>query len=167
MTTVTPAMIEATRADTVDHIRKVRKNLEAVIERLIDRGQAHDASKLAEPELSGYAALQANLAEIAYPSPEYSAALEAARPVIDHHYAANDHHPDHYPGGIGDMSLLAILEMLADWKAAGERMKGGSIARSLRHNLETRWTVDPQLARAIWRTALELGWVDPAEVPEL
>lgn len=160
MTTVTQADLARTDADTAEHIGKVQARMDEMLENLLRRSVAHDTSKRFEPERSGYAALQANLGDIRYGTPEYRAALAAARPVIEHHYAHNDHHPEHYlDDGISGMSLLAILEMLADWKAAGERTKNGSLAQSLRVNIE-RFKIDLQLARILYNTARELGWLE-------
>ena len=47
------------------------------------------------------------------------------KPAIDHHYANNRHHPEHWPNGINDMTLMDLIEMLADWKAATARNKNG------------------------------------------
>jgi hypothetical protein len=156
--TVTQADLERTDADTAEHIGKVQARLGEAIANLAARSECHDASKLQEPERSGYATLQLRLGDARYGTPEYRAVLDEARPVIQHHYAANDHHPEHWPGGIGDMSLLSVLEMLCDWKAAGERTKDGSIEQSLRVNVE-RFKIDPQLAVLLWNTARELGWL--------
>lgn len=143
--------------DTHDHIKKVQARLDEVTSNLTIRAAHHDMSKLAEPELSGYAGLSAKLSELVYGSDEYRAALAEAKPVIDHHYAANDHHPEHYPEGIAGMSLLSLLEMICDWKAASERTKQGSIERSLEVNAK-RWNIDPQLASIIANTVKEMGW---------
>lgn len=101
--------------------------------------------------------LTTKLAELAYGSDEYRAALRENKPTIDHHYAVNDHHPEHWPNGIRDMSLLSIVEMLCDWKAASARTKQGSIAASLAHNKE-RFGIDDQLAAILENTVRELGW---------
>ena len=55
---------------------------------------------------------------------------------IEHHYAVNSHHPEHYEAGIAGMSLFDLIEMLVDWKAASERMRFTMLARPLR-----RWAV--------------------------
>jgi hypothetical protein len=159
MTAVTPEDIERTRRDSLDHIAKVQARMQEAISSLIIRAARHDESKLAEPERSGYAALQANLGDIRYGTPEYRAALDAARPVIEHHYAANDHHPEHYPNGIAGMSLLSLIEMLADWKAAGERTREGSMRQSLEVN-RRRFGPDDMLYGILENTARELGWVE-------
>jgi uncharacterized protein DUF5662 len=65
--------------------------------------------------------------------------------------------PEHYESGIAGMTLLDIVEMLCDWKAASERTKQGSIAQSLGHNRQ-RFQIDDQLASILENTVKELGW---------
>ena len=143
--------------DTLQHIRKVQARIGVVIHELRVRAAQHDASKLEEPEKSGFDVLTFKLATLTYGSDEYRAALEEGKPTIAHHYAANDHHPEHWPDGIAGMSLLSIMEMLCDWKAAGERTKQGSIAASLTHNKE-RFGISDQLYAILVNTVRELGW---------
>ncbi len=159
MTTITLADIERTDEDTREHIAKVQARLGQAISNLIERAAHHDGSKLIEPERSGYAALQARLADIRYGTPEYREALAECRPTIEHHYQHNDHHPEHWPNGIRDMSLLSLLEMLADWKAAGERTREGSMRQSLDVN-RRRFGPDDMLFAVLENTARELGWLD-------
>lgn len=143
--------------DTLDHIGKVQARLYEVTSNLIERGPRHDASKLQEPEKSGYDRLTWQLKDLVYGSDEHRAALAEAKLVIDHHYAHNSHHPEHYPNGIAGMSLLDLVEMLCDWKAASERTKQGSIAASLAHNKQ-RFGIDDQLSAILENTVRELGW---------
>jgi len=143
--------------DTLDHIHKVQARLEEVCNRLTARAAWHDSSKLIEPEKSGYDQITEQLRDLEYGSDAYRAALKANRPTIDHHYQKNDHHPEHWPNGIADMSLLSIVEMICDWKADSERMKQGSIAASLTHNKE-RFGISDQLAQVLENTVRELGW---------
>lgn len=143
--------------DTLDHIGKVQSRLQEVCNHLTVRAAHHDASKLIEPEKSGYDQLVTNLADVQYGTDDYRAALREAKPTIAHHYAANDHHPEHWPNGINDMSLLSIVEMLCDWKAASERTKQGSIAQSLTVNAE-RFGINLQLAGILENTVRELDW---------
>lgn len=145
------------REDTLEHMRKVQARMGVVLHELRFRSEHHDDSKLEEPEKSGYDQLVADLKDIVYGTDEYKAALVAAKPVIDHHYAYNSHHPEHWPNGIAGMSLLDLIEMLCDWKAASERTKQGSIAQSLTHN-KTRFGIDDQLAAILENTVKELGW---------
>lgn len=159
MNTVTAADIERTRQDTLDHIAKVQTRMAEAIAELKARSNRHDLSKLQEPELSGYAALQLRLADAVYGTEDYQARLAECRPTIEHHYAANDHHPEHHAAGIAGMSLLSLIEMLCDWKAAGERTKDGSIRQSLDVN-RRRFATDLTLYAILENTARELGWLE-------
>ncbi len=143
--------------DTHEHINKVADRLYEVSASLATRARAHDASKLEEPEKPGYDRLTIALKDVVYGSDEYHAALAEAKPVIDHHYAHNSHHPEHFPNGISGMSLLDLVEMLCDWKAASERTKQGGIAQSLAYNKQ-RFGIDDQLASILENTVRELGW---------
>lgn len=149
-------MTESQR-DTMDHIASVRRNINAVIGNLCDRKTAHDASKLEEPELSGYEGLSQAAKNVAYGTPEYKEALAPFKEIIQHHYAHNQHHPEHWPNGMADMSLLDTIEMLCDWKAAHDR-KGGPFGPSLATNIR-RFNMSDQLGAIIVNTAAELGWL--------
>jgi Family of unknown function (DUF5662) len=144
-------------SDTLDHIRKVQARIAEVVERLHQRGVVHDASKLREPEKSGYDVLISQLKDCVYGSDEYKAALREAKATIAHHYQGNTHHPEHFVHGVHDMSLLDIMEMLCDWKAASERTQQGSIAQSLIVNAH-RFQLAPQLADILANTVIELDW---------
>jgi Family of unknown function (DUF5662) len=50
---------------------------------------------------------------------------------LKHHYEANRHHPGHFDDGVNGMTLVDVIEMLADWKAATERRADGDLAKSL------------------------------------
>lgn len=143
--------------DTLEHIGKVQSRIHECTNNLIVRAERHDKSKLMEPEKAGFDVMTLKLRDLVYGSDEYKAALVEGKPTIAHHYAVNTHHPEHYPDGIAGMSLLDIVEMLADWKGASERMKQGSIAASLVHNKQ-RFGISDQLAAILENTVRELGW---------
>jgi hypothetical protein len=143
--------------DTLDHITKVQTRINEFTNNLTVRASCHDISKLAEPEKSGYDTLTQQLKDLEYGSAGYKAALEEARPVIQHHYAVNDHHPEHTERGISGMSLPALVEMFCDWKAASERTKQGSIMQSLGIN-QKRFGIDAQLLAIFENTVKELNW---------
>ena len=144
--------------DTKDHIDRVATLLNEVSINLIHRASIHDASKLESPEKEGFDACVPKLKNLVYGSDEYKNALKEIKPTLDHHYANNSHHPEHYSNGINDMSLFDILEMLLDWKAATERMQnGGDIWKSIEHN-EKRFNISEQLTRILQNTVRELNW---------
>jgi len=105
------------------------------------------------------------LRALTYGSEEYKACLQKMGPALKHHYEVNSHHPEHYENGVQGMSLLDILEMLADWKAASMRHNDGSFAESLKINRE-RFNISPELFTIIKKTVEELGWVDVQEKKE-
>lgn len=145
------------QADTINHIAKVQYNLSKVIYNLNDRRTVHDRSKLEEPELSGYEGLTQALKGLTYGTPEHRAAFAPYKEIIQHHYAANRHHPEHWHLGVTDMSLLDIIEMLADWKAANDR-NGGDFGHSIQVSV-SRFGISEQLHAILINTAKELGWL--------
>ncbi len=143
--------------DTLEHINKVQVRVAEVQANLDTRAAVHDRSKLQEPEKSVFDRMTPVLRTLTYGSDEYKAALVEMGEGLKHHYARNSHHPEHYPNGIAGMSLLDIVEMLCDWKAASERTKQGNIAASLTHNKQ-RFGIDDQLFSILENTVRELGW---------
>jgi hypothetical protein len=124
------------RPDTWEHIRNVRRFMGKVITDLTYRADRHDQSKLIPPEVEAYDELTPRLAGVTYGSDEYRATLREMKPAIQHHYAANSHHPEHYPDGIRGMNLLDVVEMLCDWKAASLRHNNGDFRKSIEINQE-------------------------------
>lgn len=156
-----PASTYDSRPDTWAHIARVKLLLGAVTSNFNQRGAEHDLSKLEDPELSTFNACTLKLKSMAYGSDEYKAALAELKPALDHHYAANSHHPEHFANGVDGMSLFDVLEMLVDWKAATERMaNGGDIYRSLEINTD-RFKLTPQLRSILLNTIREMGWPKP------
>jgi hypothetical protein len=144
-------------ADTYTHICRVRELLTSVSQALVARGAAHDASKLESPEKETFDAYTPLLRTLEYGSSDYREALTAMGTALQHHYAQNAHHPEHYPDGVAGMSLLDLVEMMADWKAASERHTGdfrASLAISA-----ARFDIGPQLLAILENTAREFGWI--------
>jgi hypothetical protein len=140
--------------ETHKHVRQVQMNLNLFVHDLIDRGQKHDDSKFVDPELAIFAEKTPELAKTEYGSPEYDELLKQVQPAIDNHYAKNRHHPEHWENGVNDMTLLDLLEMLADWKAATQRNKNGNIRTSLDINSK-RFNIDSQLKQIMENTVRE------------
>lgn len=145
------------RRDTLAHIERVRDLLDEVRSRLHGRGAVHDESKLAEPEKSAFDEYTPKLKGTTYGSDEYKGFLAALKPALDHHYAANSHHPEHYPDGIAGMSLLDLIEMFVDWKAATERHADGDLGESIEINAK-RFGLSDQLAAILRNTRREMWW---------
>ena len=151
------------RADTIAHIAVVRENLERVVEDLRRRQAEHDLSKLADPEKAVFDEFTPKLKASTYGSDEYKGFLAAMKPALDHHYAHNSHHPEHYHDGIRGMCLLDVLEMLADWKAATLRHADGDLRKSIEIN-QKRFGYGDELKAVLLNTAERLNWLTPAEV---
>ena len=147
--------------ETREHVLAVRAEMDKAIDNLDRRLKHHDDSKFEEPERSGFQAMTADarLKDLTYGSDEYRAVLREHQPTLQHHYAANDHHPEHFEFGIRQMSLLSLLEMLCDWKASTTRMKDGDIYRSIEVN-QDRFGYSPELTQILINTARELGMID-------
>lgn len=140
------------RPETYEHIGKVQFWLHSVIEDFLERSRLHDATKLVSPEVEMFDEFTPKLAQMEYGSDEYKAALEAMGPALLHHYENNPHHPEHYKEGIEGMTLMDVIEMVCDWKAASERTDKGDIFSSLDFNAK-RFNISPQLQTIIRNTA--------------
>lgn len=183
---VTGRMNDSTQ-ETLAHIRRVQELLNLVAAKLIERSRVHDQSKLEEPEKVGFDEVTGALRDLTYGSPEYKAQLEKLKPILAHHYDHNSHHPEHYSvlecnicftqfpkawdkscdncgngqftnrPQIAGMSLLDLIEMFCDWKAATERHADGSIVKSIEINRK-RFEIADQLTAILENTQKEMGW---------
>ena len=144
------------KADTLEHIRSVSNKINTFIKLLVERAQKHDNSKLGSPEKELFDKYTPILKELTYGSEEYKDSLEQLKPALDHHYAVNPHHPEHYHNGIDGMNLIDIVEMYCDWLAAIERTKDGSIKNSLSVNKD-RFNISPQLISIFTNTYYQFG----------
>lgn len=138
--------------ETQRHIENVRKYIRFITDKLTQRGVDHDASKMISPEVELFAQHTKQLALTAYDSEEYKQHLDALKPALDHHYSKNAHHPEHFPDGVNDMSLIDIVEMLCDWKASSLRTSNGNLLKDINQNIE-RFNIDPQLKQILINTA--------------
>lgn len=143
--------------DTKDHIEKVRSLLDDVLDKVAQRAARHDRTKLLDPEKSMYDEFTPQLRELTYGSDEYKAVLVKMGEALKHHYKYNSHHPEHWDNGINDMSLLDLIEMVADWKAASLRHADGNIVNSLEIN-KKRFDISDQLFSIIKNTVEEMDW---------
>lgn len=149
-------------ADTLRHAIRVAELLAPVAAELVARGIAHDRSKTEPPELDVFNEYTPKLKESTYGSDEYKSYLAGMGAGLAHHYASNRHHPECHDAGVDGMTLVDLLEMLADWKAATERHVDGSLTRSLVVQQE-RFGIGYQLHSVLRNTAQELGWLEAAD----
>lgn len=140
--------------NTWKHKQQVAKLMYKLIKRLMVKAISHDDSKLEDPEVEIFKAYETKLNGTTYGSDEYKQYLKEMKPALDHHYSVNRHHPEHFPGGIMDMNLIDILEMVCDWKASTMRHNDGNILTSIDKNQE-RFKYSDELSQ-IMKNTLEL-----------
>lgn len=151
---------------TAAHIRRVGELMVQASSELARRAVNHDQSKWSSEEWDAFARETPGLRALTYNSPEYKAALARLGPALQQHYARNPHHPEFHRDGVNDMTLLDLLEMLCDWKAATERHDDGSIERSISQNTD-RFKISSQLALILWNTAKAQGWLADKPQPTM
>jgi hypothetical protein len=111
-----------------------------------------------DPELAVFDEYTPKLAKSTYGSDEYKEFLVGMGAGLKHHYASNRHHPEHFDNGVSGMTLVDVVEMLVDWKAATERHKNGDLATSLEIQRK-RFELSDQLYEILVNTAVAFGWI--------
>ena len=132
------------REETIKHIDTVRRAIDIVIKELEIRKDLHDKTKLEEPEFTTFLIYTEKLKGSTYGSTEYNQFLKDMKPALDHHYANNRHHPEHFTNGIDGMNLIDIIELFCDWKSATLRHDDGDINKSIELN-KKRFQLSDQL----------------------
>ena len=156
---------------TLRHIETVRNYLGSVVKDLLVRAEEHDQSKLQSPEVEIFEEYTPKLRGCTYGSPEYAGYLKEMQVALNHHYYHNKHHPEYYMVGpefngpcvssvLERMTLVDIMEMLCDWKAATLRHADGDIIKSIEINQE-RFGYSDELAMILRNTA---RWLDKSDV---
>ena len=142
----------ATNSETRKHILNVVRFMNIIVCELLNRAAEHDTSKLSAPELAAFTTHTENLKGCTYGSHVYDKFLEELKPALEHHYANNKHHPEHYKDGINSMNLVDLIEMLVDWKSASLRHNDGNLLKSISINSK-RFGMDTQLTKIFENTA--------------
>lgn len=151
-----PGAIERCLIETHKHVRKVGANINKFISSLIQRALHHDDSKFVEPELSGFAAMLDKREKCKFGSDEYNANLKELEDTLSHHYSKNRHHPEHWPNGLDDMTLVDLVEMFCDCWASTELNKDGNIRKSIDY-LAKKHNMSPQLKSIFQNTIREFS----------
>ncbi len=138
-------------AATQQHINLVRALLRMAAVELLQRGEVHDLSKFSPEEARTFAEFTPKLRGSTYGSEEYAGFLRGMKPALDHHYANNRHHPEHFTDGIDGMNLFDVLEMFVDWTASTRRHADGDIMKSIEIN-KKRFGMSDQLVRILQNT---------------
>jgi len=97
-----------------NHIKRVQNKLSKLVAALLIRMREHDKSKLEEPEFSLWKKMDEE-PRYPYGTRKYNKKIKRYRELFEMHYKENPHHPEHFPNGISDMTLIDLMEMLCDW----------------------------------------------------
>ena len=143
--------------DTLLHIKRVNELLMEACTELLKRAAIHDTSKLHSPEKELFDEFTPLLKNSTYMSDEYTGFLKSLNIALTHHYANNNHHPQHYEKGVNGMNLFDVLEMFFDWRAASERQDTGDIYKSIEFN-KSRFEMSDQLVDIFINTAKYLNY---------
>jgi hypothetical protein len=103
---------------------------------MLRRAVVHDLSKYQWVEARAFAEVIFDLKHTTYGTDAYRALLRRIKPSLEHHYAENSHHPEHYGGGYAEMSDADPAEMLCDWAAAVRRHADGDLKASIAQNMK-------------------------------
>lgn len=133
------------KKDTKKHIRTVQKYIADIVSSLTIRAKRHDSTKLKDPEKPLFDIMTPKLKNCTYGSDEYKKFLDELEPALNHHYYHNRHHPEYFlvnppantpcsSSPLERMSLIDLIEMICDWKAASERHSDGDIMKSIEIN---------------------------------
>ncbi len=143
------------RPDTYEHILEVQKSINLAVVNLLRRSELHDLTKLEHPEVGYLDEHNHKLETLRVNSPEYKESLLALKPALDHHYAKNRHHPEHYPDRMRGMSLLDLLEMMCDCYASSQRQHSGNLRMSIQ-SMQERFGFTDELKQIFMNTIEEL-----------
>jgi hypothetical protein len=145
---------------TLRHMEAVRNFIGLCIKELLHRAEQHDQTKLESPEREIFEEHTAQLRGTTFGSDDYKRILSEMKPALDHHYAQNRHHPEHFKDGVKDMNLIDILEMLCDWKASSMRHNDGNLLKSI-ESQQGRFHYSDDLRQILENTA---HWIDSQSI---
>lgn len=135
--------------DLEKHKNLVETKLNEISDELRNRAILHDNSKYCDEEKIWFE--KAEKYDRGH-FDKYEDWLNTTKPIIapalDHHYANNRHHPEHFENGIDDMSLIDLIEMVVDWQASAE-CRNTKLDTSYSFK---RFKIEPQLQKIILNT---------------
>lgn len=112
-----------TTKEILSHIGDVGVLISRIAGKLGMRIPSHDRSKFDPVEfgpLLEMTSLIRREGKADYGTPEYKVRTAMLGPMLEHHYAENRHHPEHFANGIHGMTLVDLTEMFCDWCAAAQ-----------------------------------------------
>lgn len=137
----------------LDDLHKHKVLLRAVLynlaNQLKERADKHDDSKFSKEEKDVFESID-NIKREDFDS--YEEYFNCTKPLIqkalDHHYANNRHHPEHFEKGVDNMNLLDIIEMIVDWDTSAS-CRGTQLDTEYSFK---RFKIEPQLQKIILNT---------------
>ena len=177
---ITVAVRPYNAADAIRrHQEHVKKLMHAVVMDLHVRAQVHDDSKFSPeeyPHIQAIGELVQREGKVDFGTPEYEARKKLLGPMLEHHYANNDHHPEHFMDGaerdirrwrkgdgvelidvtgVAGMTLMALVEMFCDWSAAAsDRNPDGALDIGVGCK---KYEMPPMLEEIFRNTAAAMG----------
>jgi hypothetical protein len=110
--------------DYIQHTQWVSEGIYLIINQLLLRMLTHDRTKIEAEELDAYAEIVPGFKNFTYGTQEHKDHGAKLGPAWDHHVQHNKHHPEHFEAGLRGMTLIDLIEMVCDWRAAS--MRGGT-----------------------------------------
>ena len=145
---------------TDHHIELVRNNIylfqeleeyNDIFDELTLRASNHDRSKFSEPELTPYIWLTWNYHHIQNNIP-FELPIGMDQKIRDakiHHFSNNRHHPEWHVD-LNDMTIVDLIEMVCDWKAAGQEFGEKSLVDYADRVLGKRFHFSQKKINLIW-----------------
>jgi hypothetical protein len=118
-----------------EHRNRVQEKLLKIVRELYNRAEAHDKSKLEDPEYTGWRQMDKE-PRYKYGTPEYFAKMRKYQWVFDEHYKKNRHHPEYWQGFFHEMDLVDFLEMIIDWCSYKEDIHAEEMIEIVTENCE-------------------------------
>ena len=136
------------------HRHDVSRCLSVLVESLMDRSVCHDLDKFHPEVVDKHCEMFENFQKNRppYGTPEYDQVRERFAQILERHYQANRHHPEHFRNGIEGMNLVDVMEMVCDWVAATPKDQDLFDAVGLNCS---KYGIDRQLMCLIVKTILD------------
>lgn len=127
----------------IKHKQRIVKWMEVFVDELRRRAAVHDNSKLEEPEISGWRAMDKEPRYL-YGTKEYFDKVRRYQWLMELHWRRNRHHPEYWQiwQYRRDRDLLDYIEMLVDWLSYGDKKLSYKQARELVAKQAARYHMD-------------------------
>jgi len=133
------------------HIKGVHEAIATLCERIIDTAETEEDLDFAKKLLQrGYSHDLSKFTGIEWESLNAESEKELLHIAMRQHHQMNDHHAEHFIGGIREMNNLQIAEMVADLKARSSEF-GSDLRTYIKEELTERlgFTVNSKVYKTI------------------